>query len=1223
MIWRVCKWENGASTDFTEHLGEPIFYEDRLDERLDSGEFVLESMPTDTYGKAFPPKTKFRLEYGDYVGETFSAQKRYDVVVDHDDVEFYEGATDICCHRVTFIEASVVAQGMHVDNIALTYELQDVTLDYEVVETSNISNISTLNLIPREQEHEKSQYIKVAESYSFLKGTERYFVADFINSYSYAWSDTTSLADIKSRFSPNENFLLEFDIPKLYCRGIKNSASGQSNWVNLCEIDTITTIKVQKYNGNKILVSENTYTYLGGPQTLSIAKVYNESDSNDYIITQTLSSQSNYGSIYVTKYKNWEDNSNEYEKEEPFLLKYSDKTDSFKLVECSSTITKIRNVSLNISALTNEEVQSGYYITVSISCKPKTPEGNFITNYSRRAYGFEGFYVGEDGNDVYMSESLPRSEVTFYDKNKTFDQYVFEQPEEINSIEISNSYCEVSTSLSTNAVLYPSINFLSSSVKYNAYDFLRKALLTVDTNVVNVENGEGLDTIQYPIYVADEWRGVLQNTQLFEDMHEQKNLWEILIKIGYYLHAIPYLEFAEDDRFVLKFKKLGSKDNVTEQKGNQKITVFNSHNLSEYFSQFDAYATNIFSPQNIIEERLVAKTTDSTYLVSNNTAEIITRFPILEIVEMWMTYHGEKEISTEKQDITKFVFENSIYNALSVSNPEIIIPAKGNSLYYSYGDNKIQGLNYTAPSTNNDLPNAFKFVVARTYGLNTIQVADIKVNDFSFIIIYRTQDSLRLTNFRPDLEKFVRNSSYEKYPHHEQFYGQQDKTVDSERFSANLFGQLLRVGNGIYQCQEYTNMQNMKEGGDLIMIANEPYYVVEVSNEFYPDDIVLQKVTYSKNFNQLAQIVTIPSEPRFYEISERSKIRREIRINEFLKITADPNESASTMRFMGNKGFSDLKNILFGNADLYFAPNYAYTKFKADDTIPHNNNTNQGIDTNKLFPSSSTIKVSDNRIKPIKTRDYSHNIVPLQVYPVRNGIVFEWDMVDNFSAGDYVDPSVNGMSQEDNADSAYYGLQPLRYVDIFGRADLFSFRLFTPNSPTYEQIQNLPRAQYEDEEEDEDKDNVIAPPDISSSFAGNQNDNEYIALSKDNREELSFNYQINLLYDSDFISYPNLFGKKKETIKVAYLKDTQSLFENKVNFDESNIVKDDLYFRETTSGSVITISFNYAPNDIASIKSVVIYVDDNGARYPILARNVNKLSDNDKLNSWRLFPKVF
>ena len=294
----------------------------------------------------------------------------------------------------------------------------------------------------------------------------------------------------------------------------------------------------------------------------------------------------------------------------------------------------------------------------------------------------------------------------------------------------------------------------------------------------------------------------------------------------------------------------------------------------------------------------------------------------------------------------------------------------------------------------------------------------------------------------------------------------------------------------------------------------------------------------------------------------------------------------------------------------------------------YNNNTNQEIVTNKLFPSSSTTKVSNNRIKPIATRDYSHNIVPLQVYPVRNGIVFEWDMVDNFSAGDYVDPSVNGMSQADNADSAYYGLQPLRYVDIFGRADLFSFRLFTPNSPTYEQIQNLPRAQYGDGKEDEA--NVIAPPDISSSFAGNQNDNEYIALSKDNREELSFNYQKNLLYDSDFISYPNLFGKKAGKIKVAYLKDTQSLFENKVNFDESNIVEDNLSFNASTLGSVITVSFNKSPifgssdpYDIASIKSVVIYVDDNGARYPILARNVDTLSDNDKLSNWRLFPKIF
>ena len=37
-------------------------------------------------------------------------------------------------------------------------------------------------------------------------------------------------------------------------------------------------------------------------------------------------------------------------------------------------------------------------------------------------------------------------------------------------------------------------------------------------------------------------------------------------------------------------------------------------------------------------------------------------------------------------------------------------------------------------------------------------------------------------------------------------------------------------------------------------------------------------------------------------------------------------------------------------------------------------------------------------------------------------------------------------------------MQPMRYVDIFGMADLFSFKLFNKTDWTPEQIQQLPQA---------------------------------------------------------------------------------------------------------------------------------------------------------------------
>lgn len=134
--WRVFLWENGSkSTEYTDNLIAPIFLEDKLDETMDTGEIILENMPIATR-KAFPPKTKFRIERylnADYTGEP----KIWDMVVEHDDVEEYVGMPEICCHRIHLIEVSVVAQGMHVDNIALTYELQDVQMNYRTTQSAS------------------------------------------------------------------------------------------------------------------------------------------------------------------------------------------------------------------------------------------------------------------------------------------------------------------------------------------------------------------------------------------------------------------------------------------------------------------------------------------------------------------------------------------------------------------------------------------------------------------------------------------------------------------------------------------------------------------------------------------------------------------------------------------------------------------------------------------------------------------------------------------------------------------------------------------------------------------------------------------------------------------------------------------------------------------------------------------------------------------------------
>ncbi len=260
-------------------------------------------------------------------------------------------------------------------------------------------------------------------------------------------------------------------------------------------------------------------------------------------------------------------------------------------------------------------------------------------------------------------------------------------------------------------------------------------------------------------------------------------------------------------------------------------------------------------------------------LVSNNTAILQSKYGISEVVEFDIYYDGELGGEKGTKSALRYIFEKSIYQILTADHN--LSSSKGEALYYQLGQNTISGLSYVPPEARSGiLPMALKRIVSKLFsGIKNI--SKLKFNNLKFHIKYRTQDSMRVSQVRPDLQNFMKNSSYEKYPHHEQFYGQQDKIVDSERFSLNLFGKLIRVGNCIHQRQESVPIgQAEKEAGDLIEINSEPYYVVSVENEYY-NTVTLQKITYSKNFNQLSQICTIPSEPRFYEVSERSKIRRE------------------------------------------------------------------------------------------------------------------------------------------------------------------------------------------------------------------------------------------------------------------------------------------------------------------------------------------------------------
>lgn len=1187
-FWKVWKWENGGkSIEYTKYVTAPIFLEPHLDETLGTAEIILDCMPI-AERQAFAPKTKIRIER--YLTQDFSdSPTTYDYVVDSDQVEEYAGCPEYCCHRVHLIDPAVIAQGMHVDNIALTRELNDVDLNYKTILSSDeIVNTNKKEIFGSGYQRPNLRYGKTGRNgtgwHDFLKSASY----KFTNSFRYVWSNMQSVSNLLKYLNGLNSKKVQFTVPTLTCQFLNGTTAE-----NLFECPVRTKVIRTTFIDNKAVVDSEkvVVNHLYNPtyvQNRSDHVMYNEREKAE-------KGKVGLRKIKTEEYKDTSIGMGDTQAEAVFFPE--ERLDKFPaMINLNNTNNSSKEISFYTTPLSQVEIDDGKSYVYSIVCMIEPYESGAViqsfTNTSTLDYKAGGIFIAGYANYTVTENSISKPQVTQIAVSTMF-------------------YC---TDLLSKAETTP---FLVKPKKYSCFDLIRKALLTVDTQVFD-NTKIGLDPIyddeyndigiQYPIIIDSVWMTRLKETQLHETIFENKNLWEILLQIGYYLHAIPYLRFAEDgtDKFILSFRQLG--DSRQKNNSSTKITLFNSQNLSEYFTQLDSYVTNIFSPQNEVEEWLVPTTTDGSYLISNETAELQTKYNISEIVEFDISYNGST------LSALNYIFEKTVYNTLSSSTG--LIPAKWAAIYYEMGTNKIQGLNYTPPTKNNDGLMALKKICGDLFGSPTgsLVAKEFKFNELQFHIKYKTQDTLRISQFKPNLYDFAKNSSFEKYPHHEQFFGQQDKIVDSERFSANLWGRLVRVANSIYQCQEYARLGEEKEVGELVLINNNLYYVVNIESEYY-NDIILQKVTYSKNFNQISQVVTIPSEPRYYEISERSMIRREVRLMDFLLLTTDKNTTLENPKFFNHKCWKDLvKKLIFTDGGHPVLPNFAYTKFKADIKRQHLKENNEIIDSSVLYPNSETITV-DGIVEPKASSEFKGVIVPLLHFPLRNAIVFEWDMDDNFKAGDSTDITVSG--NNDDTDKAYFTLLPVRYCDVMGKADLFSFKLFNKTDWTHEQSQRLPFAE-ESDYIPNDKDSMFLLP-----------DNLSIGLDKDNREALSFNYQINLLSSNkgddinNFVTFSNIFGRKESRLKMLLLNHTVSMFDETVDLSESSIVADNVEYAliDSDINSIELKITKPIDTDLERVKAIVLYDTDRyGLRYTYLAKNVAEKANEEKLQSWWIYP---
>lgn len=961
-------------------------------------------------------------------------------------------------HHISFIEPSVVAQKRLVDNISATYKLKYVSLqevpafpDYKI----NNINIKDSSFVPDENFGYFSWSNLFQNGYGLRVG--KYFELEgnlkILNSNNIEYDNIYENIENFATGDETMPYAAKFIIPKLKIMyGQRDSKD--FNFIGYASVD---------YTIKEFLLTD----------------LYNPTN----IWKGSFISNSNLGEDYYT--------------------------DDFRGIINNEWIldTAVQNT---IPQLGTAEYYYGYkkftdttketptYITTTI---PITQDRQYTIEISLHLFddnlNFDRYHIKSTEANIakyikieFKSGILQPTKYSFYFTRTIID----------NSQTSGNSYI-VTYGVDTKTLVY------ASSTPYSALALLQKAI--INSSIYEKQDGVYIADVNQsnlPFYIDNTYVDELGATTIIENFYNQKNLWQIMVEVGNYIHAIPEIKFGSNDRFVITFNKLGRTQEY-EDKGN-KVSIFNSRSVEDYISATSSYITNMVQLDGYIEEWITPKTTNEQLLVYNDTAELILSKPIIELLDIKVRRNSDGAIA----DMTDYIYEENVYKTLSLDYQ--VIPNRGIAMYYSLGKNIITGGQYQLPQANSNIYSdyAFKKIIYSAFNgypvLSPIHPFDywqtIDVKDYTFYVRYRTKDSVRQNHIRPDLRKYLLNTKFDRYPEHNQFNNQQDVVVDSIKFGNNMFGKLIRTGNNSYEIWEWNSAyENLKHKGELYRINEELYYVAKVVHYVY-SSYILSKVSYSKDYNELSNIIGIPSEPRFYEISEQSLIWREFAINDLLLLTDDPNQLQYKTNYISN--YDHLADLVLGEGTEF--AKYAITVYKGDKDTSDYDQTVGEKDT------------------------YIEVLTPLNAYSSENTLTYEWDMEDNYSAGDKV------VSTDK---SEYKSLKAAGYTDIYGKVALLDFyileNLKTP--PTAEEINAFPESPISTKQGETRPfvgDYEILASNVKSydiNFNGRG-----IGLLKDCREAISINFNLQMAVSSDtFVLSPYIYFPKKQNLKIVLLAD--------------------------------------------------------------------------------------
>jgi len=463
----------------------------------------------------------------------------------------------------------------------------------------------------------------------------------------------------------------------------------------------------------------------------------------------------------------------------------------------------------------------------------------------------------------------------------------------------------------------------------------------------------------------------------------------------------------------------------------ESIKIFKEGNYRTIFQFYIQFAAGIFG----------IYSDNNQYIIANNRT----------FFDMAISAFGD--VNTPIQiDLTDSVFSSDVYKNLplgyaygkTIVNGNLTYKQnQNNTLYYSRGDNKIY-LGITGRINKSGTNDVLEYVI-RWALLNMVGIRSVDMNlgetigqqmgtkDANLYTGHKQNYPFNVTYY-PILDGKVSQESTSNKSERETIVAQGNSGTLLNRLGNNLQGLIAKLGN-----EEQAITLPITKFKDKIKLGTK--FIDDLDNTWIANKIqttfstnkqrVIVNVTFTRNYNALAQFTQLNQEKRFYDISEKITSKGYENINEFLYFTND-----TTIDYENIGSHIALHHIGL-NAILEKTFNSPYTA------------SVQGIN----FYDYKT--EMDTSVLITHGKEEKWTFMPIVAYGCGNQICFEMGFEHPMAAGSRIEAY-----QPD--DEVEYAIKEWLYTDDEGTSNVVDIRFLFLNKYDSREIWRYPQFDYND-----------------------------------------------------------------------------------------------------------------------------------------------------------------